>query len=328
MRKIHSRIKTIDVNSKEGIELSKIDRTSTIVATMKIIGFRGNIFGADNKDPDQKMIGASEDYATYLKDKPNSFEADMARMIFEENSTLPVHLDIKENTPGDTLLLVKEEIHDLLRADLTQKVISTLFNPMSRGLFSGEGRNEILRLAASKEKLTFNDKSAKALVELQNLVEGIRIAEMKGESYYTPKNAPDFRFALKIEARDGVYKKCTNYSMWLNEKIELQMRTDKIPPGLEIRAGYGVSTSTTSIQSVVEYSSLNIAAVVAVQIKSESVPPPTTETPSENPPASSGGSGQGAAPEKIAIPIDPAVPIVPPTPTTTGPTTTATPGVK
>lgn len=289
-RIIMQRIKGINVNSDAGkVALSQIDRTSTVVGTLNITGFRGNIYGADNKDSNQAMIGAGPDYSKLLKDKPNSTEADIARLIFEETSTLPNHLDIKADTP---LEANKEKIRELLKADLSQKVISVLFNPIMEGLFKTAGaREEIIRLAASKENLSFNDKSRGALTEFQDLVEGIRKAQLSGEQYYSPAGSPDYRFKLNHEVKDGVYKKCTNYSMWINESLEAQVRTSKLGSNLDLRAGYGVSTGTTVTKSQLEFTSINVAAAVAFKPpKSET--PPGVVPPKDNPPAEQGGSGQ------------------------------------
>lgn len=281
-RIIMARISNIDVNTDAGATLlSKIDRTSTVAGTLDIVGFRGEVYGADNTDPNQIMIGSSPDYASFLKNKPESAEADIARLIFEETSKMPKHIDIKTDTPVETLSLVKPEIYNLLRADLAQKVISILFTPYSKNLFSSGVREEILRLAANKDNLTFNDNSAKALVEFQNLVEGIRAAEMSGEKSYSPSNAPDYRFILTTEIHDGVYKKCTNYSMWANEGLELQLRTNKVITGPQLVTAYGLSTGTTVSQSQLEFTTINVAAAVAVKPKA----------PSE------GGGGGGGEPE-------------------------------
>jgi hypothetical protein len=277
-RTIILRVRNIDVNSEaNSVLLRDIDRTSTVAGTLNILGFRGNAYGADNADPNQKMIGAGPNYADALRNSPNGYEADIARLILEETSTLPAATGITPETPSSQI--DKTKAYDLLRADLSQKIISTLFTPLSRGLFSPGVREEILRLAATKDNLSFTEGSSKALYELQNLVEGIRLAEVSGEAYYIPKNNPDYRFKLNLEVKDGMYKKCTNYSMWINEGLDLQMRTSKITRGPELAAAYGVSTGTTQTKSGMEFTSINIAAVVAVTTKPEAPPPPPPETP-------------------------------------------------
>lgn len=293
-RIILTRIKTIDVNEQNGIPLSSIDRTSTVVGTLNIFGFRGNVYGADNKDPNQAMIGAGPNYAAFLKSNPTGYDADIARLIFEETSTMPARLEIAPDTAVEQI--DKTKVYDLLRADLTQKIISNLFSPLSRNLFSKGVREEILRMAATKDKLDFGGTSTKALYELQNLVEGIRLAEMKGETYYIPANNPDYRFQLKYNVQDGVYKKCTNYSMWVNESFDLQMRTSKISRGPLLAAAYGASTGTTQTESGMEFSSINVAAIVAAGPKPEP-PPPLIDKIPETPV----GSEEGATKERAPI---------------------------
>lgn len=280
-RIIMARVRNIDVNTDAGATLlSKIDRTSTVAGTLGIFGFRGEVYGGDNKDPNQIMIGSSVDYLSFLKSKPESAEADIARLIFEETSKMPKHVDIKADTPTETLNLVKTDIYDLLRADLPQKIISLLFTPYNKDLFSPGVREEILRLAANKDNLTFNANSAKALVEFQSMVVNIRQAEMSGEKYYIPANAPDYRFILTPEVHDGVYKKCTNYSMWINEGLKLEHGTSKIVIGPDLTAAYGISTGTTVSESQLESTAVTLAAAVAVKPKpAEIPPPPKTATP-------------------------------------------------
>lgn len=297
-RIIMQRVKGIDVNGTQGVvALNQIDRTSTVVGTLNITGFRGNLYGEDNKDQSQVMIGASQDYSKLLKDKPDTAEADIARLIFEETSTAAPHLELKADTP---LEANKDKIRELLKADLSQKVISILFNPIMEGLFkTAGGREEIIRLAANKEpasNLSFNEKSRGALSEFQDLVEGIRKAQLSGEEYYSPANNPDYRFKLNHKVQDGVYKKCTNYSMWINEALEAQVRTTKLGSNLDLRAGYGVSTGTTVTKSQLEFTTINVAAAVAFK-PPVGEKPPGVVPPKGNPPAAEGGSGQGAGEE-------------------------------
>ncbi len=281
-RTIMLRVRNIDINDDKGsVLLSSIDRTSTVAGTLNIFGFRGNVYGADNKDPNQRMLGPGPDYSDALKNSPDGYEADISRLILEETSPLPDNLSIAPDTA--TGQIDKTKVYDLLRADLSQKIISTLFSPLSKNLFSPGVREEILRLAASKNNLTFEANSAKALYEFQNLVQGIRQAEMNGETYYIPKNNPDYRFKLNLEVKDGVYKKCTNYSMWINESFDLQMRSSKIVRGPELAAAYGISTGTTHTQSGMEFNSINAAMAIAAAPSPEAPPPPATPAQPEAP---------------------------------------------
>lgn len=288
MRVILARIKTINVNSDQGSKLmSEIDRSSSVAGTMKILGFRGDAYGADGQiDPQQKMIGASLDYSDLLKSQPDGIYSDIARLIFEETSTLPQELEINPESPIDSL--DPKKVSELLRADISQKIISNLFSPLSAKLFSEGVRGEILRLAAENKSmsLVFTQLSVKAIYEFQKLVTDIRKAELSGEKYYIPLTNPDFRFVLNYEVQDGVYVKCTNYSMWVNESFDLQMRSSKIPSApFALNAGYGKSTGTTALSSTLEFTSINAAAAVAAK-------PPAPGTTVGGEPQSAGPQGE------------------------------------
>ncbi len=287
-RVILNRVRGINVNEtgKGTTLLKNIDRTSTVAGTMGILGLRGNVYGADTGEK-EKMLGSSENYFEALKTDPSGYAADIARLIFEETSKMPQGKNFTDKTTTIELTNSAPEIHDLLRADFSQQIISTLFVPESRDIFSiPELRTEILRLASQKDKLTFDAKypSAQALKEFQALLHAIRNAEMTGEKEYIPTSAPNLRFVLNPEVRDGVYEKCTNYSMWIKEDIRLELRSAQAAP--DIAAAYGLSTAITVPSTHQEIGTISAAAAVAV--KPPETPPEIT-TP-ETPKAGTGSS--------------------------------------
>ncbi len=276
-----NRMKDINANHpnpQKIVELNKIDRSSTVVATLGILGFRASIYSGDALKK-EKMIGASNDYSKTLRDNPNSAKADLARLILEENSPLPNN-GIIPTSNTETLNNEKENISELLGSDLSLKIMNLFQNPLSQKIFNPGVRDEIIRLAANRRNLTFNTLSAKAIFEFKNLLEGLRKAEDRGDKYYTLNHDPDFIIKITLNIQDGVYVKCANYSNWINEGFDLQYRTSKMPATSPLRAAYGQATASTVAHNQVEYSTIGVAAALAI-----TPPAPTTKS-------SSGGGGQ------------------------------------
>lgn len=262
---IYNRAKEIQVNTDKGeVKLENIDRCSTVVGTLGILGFRGSAVGVEARDANEKMIGSSENYALALGNAHQSESADIARLIIEETSKLPDKLDLNAPLANQT-----KNIEKFLAADLSQKVISVLFHAEFDDLFRPGMRKEILRLASIKESLnakSFNKDSTEALKNLQELVFGIRESEMRGQKEYSPLFNTNYIFRIKLEVHDGVYGRCTNYSMWINESFELIKKTGA---RYGVLAAYGLSAGKASSNVVTETTALGLTAAMAVKPKEE-----------------------------------------------------------
>jgi len=267
VRTIKLRIKTVDVNSDTGAVLLKdIEKSNTVAATLGVLGLRGGVAFSDDTDTGHKMIGTSENYADKIATDPKSFEANMSRLIIESlNPEIP-----QEITSG-------ADARKLLNSDLALKITEQFNIPETKFLFSTpEVRDEIMRLESKRNNPNMDDiagnKSEAAFRELQELISGIRQAELRGEKYYQIPRNPDFRFRIDLDIHDGVYKKCTNYSFWMNEGLVLEQRVGSTFQNFEGYAAVGEATASVTSKAVQQITKWQVAGVAVA-------PPPTPAVP-------------------------------------------------
>ncbi|MFA5829691.1 MAG: hypothetical protein WC843_04305 [Candidatus Gracilibacteria bacterium] len=272
------RVKGVDINSDTGaVNVKEVDRFLSMASTEGERGFRGTLYTKD-EDQDKKLLGGVE-YSKALQ-TPNTIEADMAKFVMESFSPMEAMAEDK----GD--FNSQEKIKNLLSNPLTLQITGLLENPATQGLFSKDEYRDIVIDIVANQKTALNTDEVKAAQELYKLLEGIRKAQAEGKEAYLDPKHPDFRFVWKLETFDGVYKKCTNYSNWINEKLGLEIRTEQVGAF----AGYaGQGTSVAEASSTTQHNTLTLGFAAGIAGKPEGpkgeiIPPPTGIPPGKKVP--------------------------------------------
>ncbi|HRY90859.1 MAG TPA: hypothetical protein P5229_00745, partial [Candidatus Gracilibacteria bacterium] len=228
-----------DNPEKGAVLLRNIQSTSTLAATLGILGFRGNLNSSDAQ-PDRMMI-LSERYEQLLNN-PADIRSDLGKVIIESASPID---------KLDTTTFKFENVKQFIENNLTLKILNKLATPESAKLFKQTGnitpdqmRTAILKLAASRNATpppVIDDAAKAALTQLGEITDAVRRAEITGQKEYRLPHDPNVVIKItQFEVADGVYKKCTNYSMWLNENLELGVATETGPVLYTGNAAYGL----------------------------------------------------------------------------------------
>lgn len=279
-----TRVKDVDINSDTGaVNVKEVDRFLSMASTEGERGFRGTLYTKD-EDQDKKLLGGVE-YAKALQN-PSTIEADMAKFIMESFSPMEAMTEDKGDFNN------QEKVKKLLSNPLTLQITGLLENPATQGLFSKpEYRDIVIDMVANQKTALNTTDEVKAAQELYQILEGIRKAQAEGKEAYLDPKHPDFRFVWKLETFDGVYKKCTNYSNWIKEKLGLVIRTEQVGAF----AGYaGQGTSVAEASSTTQHNTLTLGFAAGIAGKPEGpkgyyIPP--HEHTGETPPAPSAGPG-------------------------------------
>jgi hypothetical protein len=280
-----NRLKTIDPNSQIGEPVNAQEEFSVLGATEhpRLYGFREQMFTEDI-NPNRVFLGASKDYSEELSRNPNSYEANMSKLMMESFTPVPELSPEQFSNP--------EKVKEFLDSPLSIKLVKWFIDPVTQKLFSdGSYRDTIVRLIANRDSITaINPQEANAVKEYYELVQGIRNAEVAGEKFYYPRNT-DFRVVLKMETKDGIYKECTNYSYWINENLLLQHRTPGAPGLSEGAAALGESRNFAQGAVSHEFTTLAFAGGGIVGPEAPPPPPPGPKVPKK---ADEGGVHVGA----------------------------------
>jgi hypothetical protein len=255
---------------KDARLLNQIQTTSTLVATLGVLGFRGNINSSD-ASPDRMMI-LEQRYEQLLTNK-DDIRSDLGKVIIESAS--PVD---KLDTANFEFNNVKQYVEN----NLTLKVLSQLATPDSAKIFRTEGnisstqmRAAILKFAASRNDQpapAIDEATKAALKQLTEITDGIRLAEVTGQTEFRLKHDPNISIQItEFTVADGVYKKCTNYSMWMNESLRLSVVGEVKPTLYSGAAGYGLGKQEIIPSEGGKVMTLVLGAAVRVKVKKERI---------------------------------------------------------
>lgn len=281
-----------DNPEKDAVLLRNIQSTSTLAATLGILGFRGNLNSSDAQ-PDRMMI-LSERYEQLLNN-PADIRSDLGKVIIESASPID---------KLDTTTFKFENVKQFIENNLTLKILNKLATPESAKLFKQTGnitpdqmRTAILKLAASRNATptpAVDDAAKAALTQLGEITDAVRRAEITGQKEYRLPHDPNVVIKItQFEVADGVYKKCTNYSMWLNENLELGVATETGPVLCAGNAAYGLAKLKLIPETGVRVTNVNVGA--AVDVKPKASPPPPPGGPGGG---NAGGGGSSSADTK------------------------------
>ena len=257
---------------KGAVLLKDIQSTSTLAATLGILGFRGNLNSSDAQ-PDRMMI-LSERYEQLLNNSAD-IRSDLGKVIIESASPID---------KLDTATFKFENVKQFIENNLTLKILNKLATPESAKLFKQAGnitpdqmRTAILKLAAGRNATpppAIDDAAKAALTQLSEITDAVRRAEITGQKEYRLPHDPNVVIKItQFEVADGVYKKCTNYSMWLNENLELGVATETGPVLYTGNAAYGLAEQELIPETGVKVTNVNVGAAVAVKPKASPPPP-------------------------------------------------------
>lgn len=235
-----ARVSKINVNSKEGaINVSEVDRFFTMVSTENQRGFRGTIYPHDVAVT-KMLLGPSENYAEALKN-PDTLEADLAKFMLESFSPIE-----EMDTKSDKDFGNPKKVEELLKDPLLLQVTGLLESPITQKLFlNPEDRDSVIEIVATG-KATLDANERRAMTQMYKIIAKIRKEQASGKESWIVPDHPEFRFVWNLEAKDGVYNKCTNYTYWINEKMGLEIQTEKTG----VQAGYAAKGDSMNLARV------------------------------------------------------------------------------
>jgi len=281
------RAKTVKVNNPNQKPIAEVDRFLSLAATLSQEGLRGSSYTEFANDPLYALIPHDPpvDYMNIAKSAPESYEADLVRLAMEGMSPI---VNEKLIFNADDKVENFAEAKNFLNSELSLQIFSMMNDPKAGLMFSAPSfRYEIAKMMGARdsaEKLQQVITAGKpntelALLQLHNIVTGIREAELRGEKNYVSYYNPNFIFHLDTKVEDGVYRRCTNYTMWITEHISAEVKIPSVPPpNYAGFAAYGHSTAT-----VAETSALQSATIFRVGVGVSAGPPaPKPETPEEH----------------------------------------------
>jgi hypothetical protein len=286
----------MDINRKDQIHISKVDRFMSLAATMGVETMRSSDFTGFTINEDYTIIPreGGEKLAEVAAEKgPDSFEANIMKLGMVAMSPVAAleTMDTPEGFDG-------VEGCNFLNSELSIQVYGILDQQITQYMFSKPSLRyriaEVMKLRTNPEALGEKMESPehmKAFKEFHEIVKGIREAEMKGEKTFVSPFNSDFELEINLEMVEGVYKRCTNYTVSIKETFKPRYRKLTTTPDYSGFAAYGTSTAT-AIEAGSEAESMAYKVGAGLQI-GVPPPPPPPPPPPEKAPAGPGGKVEG-----------------------------------
>lgn len=243
-----------DESQYQRINIAQVDRYMSLAGTMGMEGMRGAGYTGINEDPLFNLVLMPDELKLPLPENSPE-EADLIKMAFSSLSPLP------------------REAEDFKKAPLTMQVFSLMKDERSALMFGDHPEYRYLIARFMSGELEYTEAENNAYDAFRKIVETIRNAELAGKTSIESPFNENFVFDINLDVRDGLYEKCTNYTMWIREGLGAHVKV----PGEARRnfagfAGYGESTAGAEVAGLTQPSTVYRLAVAAA-VKPPGGPP-------------------------------------------------------